>query len=184
MPATDDNAAEARRLLHEDQVSDNVARVHKRLASKLWALYHARDYMLGVLQLLESLQLLRDTAAEQKAEERRASQLRVFGEAHTARENAYRELVLQVVHWSEVPGAVERLRLIDEARDREEYRQLTRRFESDELPRLVQEWREKRRLTAEAMLQRVHGLLDGKRKTVPMQALREALTPPAGRDVQ
>lgn len=177
MPVTDDNAAQAKRALHEDQVSANVARVHRQLSGKLWVLHYARDYMLGVLQLLESLHLLRDTVAERETEERRVAGLRVFGEAHTARENAYRALLLQVVHWSEIPGAVERLKLIDEARDREEYRQLTRRFESDELPDLVKAWRERRRLTAEAMLQRVHGLLDNKRKTVPMQALREALGP-------
>jgi hypothetical protein len=171
----EDAAAQAGRMLHEDCVSPNVAHVNQKMTQNLWVLYHAHDYVLGVLQLLESMHLLRDVAAEQKAEELRIAGLRAFGAQHTNREKAYRTLALRVAEWSGIPGAIERFRLIEEARDDDEYQRLTREFESGELPRLVTEWREQRRLTAEASVQRVRGLLDNKRKTVSMQALREAL---------
>jgi hypothetical protein len=173
------DAEKARQALHEDRVSPNVARINKKLDEKLWILYHAKDYALGVLQLLESMHLLRDVEAERKAEEDRIAQLRVFGAALTDREDAYRQLICQVAAWSGMPGAYERLELIEKARDDKEYRQLAREFESGEFPRLVEEWREDRRLTAEVALQRVAALLDPRRKTVPMQALRDALNPPA-----
>lgn len=176
----DDSAVQAKRILHEDNVSPNVEHARQQLTKELWVLYHAHDYMLGVLQLLESRRLLRDAPAERKAEEDRVAMLRVFGAVHTDRENAYRQLVCQVVAWSGIPGAIERLDLIKEARDKGEYEQLIREFESDELPRLIKEWREERRLTAEAQVARVRALLDSKRKTLSMQALREALDPPAG----
>ena len=79
------------------------------------------------------------------------------------------------MHWCGLPGAIERLELIGNARDDEEYRELTRRFESDDLPALVRAWREEKRESAEAKVARVSKLLDSKRKTVSMQALREAL---------
>lgn len=174
------DAEKAARILHEDSVSPNVERISKQLGPKLWALYHAKDYALGVLQVLENMHLLRDPEAERKAEEDRIAQLRVFGASRTDREDAYRRLILQVAAWSNMPGATERLDLIEEARDADEYRALTRKFESDELPRLIQEWRERRQATAEAMVQRAAALLEPKRKTLPMQALRDALNPPVG----
>ena len=172
---TDDSATQAERILHEDCVSPNVEHVNRALTQRLWVLHHARDYLLGVLQLLESMHLLRDVAAEQKAEELRVAGLRAFGETYTDREKAYRTLTRQATAWSGIPGATERLDLIEKARDDAEYQRLTREFESDELPRLVAQWREERRVTAEGALARVRALLDPKRKTLSMQALREAL---------
>lgn len=170
MTATHD-AADARRILHEDRVSDTVRRARTQLDPRLWTLPYARDYLLAVLQLIEHEKLLRDPQAEREAAQAR----RRYGAARTDRENAYRQLALQAAAWSGIPGVPERLDLIEQARDDEEYRRLTARFESDELPQLVQEWRERRRATAEAAVQRARQLLSDTRKTVPMQALRDAL---------
>jgi hypothetical protein len=116
---TEDTAARAKRMLHEDQVSPLVEYAKQKLSQKSWALYHAQDYALGVLQLLESMHLLRDAPAEQKAAEDHIAMLRAFGAARTDRETAYRQLALQVATWSGVPGAIERLKLIEQARDDE-----------------------------------------------------------------
>lgn len=176
-----DDAAKAKRMLHEDEVSPNVARIEKQLLNgKLWALYYANDRDRGLLNLLESMHLLRDPEVERKAEEDRIAQLRVFGAHRSDREDAYRRLICQVANWSGMPGAIERLELIEGARDAAEYQQLTRRFETDELPNLIAEWREKRQRTAEGALERVAALLDPRRKTVSMQALLDALNPPTG----
>jgi len=171
----DDNAVHAARELHEDRVSENVARIQKRLTGKLWILFHAKSYLLGVLQLLENAHLLRDTVQEEKDAEHRRQMMKAFGPALGEREKAYRKLASQAAYWSGIPGVVERLELIERARDADEYMALTARFESDELPRLVQAWREARKASAEAAVQRVARLLDPKRKTVSMQALRDAL---------
>lgn len=64
----DDNAAEAAQILHEDRVSKTVAAAQKALDGKRWVLFHAKDYLLGVLQLLESRNLLRDRADEERLE--------------------------------------------------------------------------------------------------------------------
>ena len=65
-----DHAEEARQTLHEDRVSPNVARALDRMSAKRWILHHSRDYLLGVLQLLEAAHLLRDVEAEQESETR------------------------------------------------------------------------------------------------------------------
>lgn len=174
------DAEKAARVLHEDQVSPLVKQAEDRLSRTRWALYYAKDRDLGVLQLLEAARLLRDPEAERKAQDDAVAMRRVFGEARTDREDAYRGLATQVAYYSGVPGIYERLELIEKARDDDdEYRALTKQFESDELPNLIKAWREERRATAEAMVQRVAALLDPKRKTLSMQALRDALNPPA-----
>lgn len=88
----DDNAAEAARILHEDRVSPNVARVNEQLSSKLWVLYHAKSYLLGVLQLLEARNLLRDVEQDAKDAENHKSMLKAFGPARTPREKGYAKL--------------------------------------------------------------------------------------------
>src|SRR5581483_7481294 len=172
-----DNAADAARILHEGQVSALVEQVRKQLQDSgvYWTLHYSRDDLLAVLVLLERLHLLRDSVQEEKDQEAARQSRKSFARALTEREKAYRQLTSQVVHWCGLPGAIERLELIGNARDDEEYQQLTRRFESDELPQLVRAWREEKRGSAEAKVARVSKLLDSKRKTVSMQALREAL---------
>src|SRR5258708_15719897 len=95
----DENAAYAARELHEDRVSENVARIQKRLTGKLWILFHAKSYLLGVLQLLENAHLLRDTVQEEKDRENRRQMLKAFGPALREREQAYRQLASQAAYW-------------------------------------------------------------------------------------
>lgn len=63
-----DNSAEAAQWLHEDRISATVQAALDALTPRSWILYHARDYKLGVLQLLESHNLLRNHAEEAETE--------------------------------------------------------------------------------------------------------------------
>jgi len=67
MAVGQDNSAEAAQYLHEDRVSELVQRVLAKFDQKRWILFHARDYLLGVLQLLDDAGLLRDVEDEQRA---------------------------------------------------------------------------------------------------------------------
>src|SRR6202035_2417704 len=125
--------------------------------------------------LLENSHLLRDRVQEEKDAESHRQMLKAFGPVHGDRENAYRQLLLQTAYWSGIPGVVERVALIERARGIEEYQALVRRFETDELPQLVQAWRAERHDSAEAAVARVGKLLDRKRQTLSMQAPRDAL---------
>lgn len=73
-----DNAAEAAQILHEDRVSKTVAAAQKALNDKRWVLFHAKDYLLGVLQLLESRNLLRDREDDKKTEQHRRESVNVM----------------------------------------------------------------------------------------------------------
>ena len=83
-----DDATQAARILHEDQISPTVANARKTIASKQWALFHARDYLLGALQLLDAAHLLRDPQQEEETEQRTRATLTEV----RARERAYKRL--------------------------------------------------------------------------------------------
>ena len=70
-----DNAAEAAQWLHEDRVSETVQAALEALDKRTWVLFHAKDYKLGVLQLLESAGLLRNRAQEEQTEKHRMESL-------------------------------------------------------------------------------------------------------------
>jgi len=85
-----DDAADAAEILHEDKVSEVVQHALKQLEGKRWVLFHAKDYLLGVLQLLEARNLLRDVKREAEMdkvvrETRAALEARVKGYFRLAR---------------------------------------------------------------------------------------------------
>jgi len=67
-PVPQDNSAEAAIWLHEDRVSETVQAALDEMGKKRWVLHYAKDYLLGVLQLLESRNLLRNLAQEKEIE--------------------------------------------------------------------------------------------------------------------
>lgn len=83
-----DDAAEAAQRLHEDRVSDTVQAALKELDEKRWILFHAKDYLLGVLQLLEAAHLLRDREDDKKTEQHRRESVNVI----LAQRRGYRRL--------------------------------------------------------------------------------------------
>jgi hypothetical protein len=97
MAVTEDNASEAARILHENQVSANVTSVHRQMNSKLWILHYAHDYLLGALILLEQAHLLRDVEQEQVDKERDQQMAAVIGPRRTPREKAYGRLLRLVI---------------------------------------------------------------------------------------
>lgn len=179
-PLADDTAAQAKRLLHEDQVSPNVERINKQLGGKLWALYHAKEYALGVLQLLESMHLLRDPQAEREAEERRVGILRVFGPGETPRERGYKKLCYAAAD-ALPPTFFKAVQALRDVRTDED-------LDAAEAPSLVDvhAWRHAGSSQDALALDRVRKLVWDltPRKTVPMQALRDALSPPAAADAR
>jgi|SRR5271155_905187 len=171
----DDAAAQAKRMLHEDQVSPNVERINKQLSEKSWVLHHANDYALGVLQLLESARLLRDVVAEREADERHKSMLRAFGPAETPREKAYAKLCYAAAD-ALPPSFLEAVRALKDVRTDEDIAAL------DGISMVtVHAWRHGGSSEDALALARVRKLVWdlAPRKTVPMQALRDALVPPA-----
>jgi hypothetical protein len=170
------DAEKAARILHEDRVSPNVERINKQLLGKLWALYYARDYALGVLQLLESMRLLRDPEAEREAEERRVGLLRVFGPGETPREKGYKKLCYAAAD-ALPPSFREAVEALKDVRTDEE-------LQVAEAPSLldVHAWRHGGSSEGALAIARVRKLASDtyKRKTISRQDLLDALMPPAG----
>ena len=179
-PGADDTAAQAKQMLHEDRVSPNVERINKRLSEKLWVLYHAKDYALGVLQLLESMRLLRDPEAERQAEEQRIGILRAFGPGETPREKGYKKLCYAAAD-ALPPSFLEAVQTLKDVRTDEE-------LAAAEAPSLltVHSWRHGGSSEDALALDRVRKLAwdMSRRKTVPMEALLEALNGPTAGDSQ
>lgn len=172
---TDDTAAQAKRMLHEDRVSPNVERINKQLDTKLWALYHANSYALGVLQLLESMHLLRDLEQEKKDAASHESMLRTFGPDRTPRENGYAKLCYAAAD-ALPPSFLEAVRALKDVRTDEDIAAL------DGISLVtVRAWRHGGSSEDALALARVRKLVWDltPRKTVSMQALRDALNPPA-----
>lgn len=172
--APDDTAAQAKRTLHEDRVSPNVERVKKRLSEKSWVLWHANDHTLAILQLLESMHLLRDRQAEEEAQERRVGMLAAFGPEETPREKGYKKLCYAAAD-ALPPTFLEAVHALQGVCTDEQ-------LVAAEAPSLVDvhAWRHGGSSEDALALARVRKLvwdLTG-RKTVPMQALRDALKPP------
>jgi hypothetical protein len=172
------DAEKAKRALHEDRVSPNVERVNKQLSEKLWILYHAKDYALGVLQLLESMHLLRDRQAEEEAEKRRVGILAAFGPGETPREKGYKKLCYAAAD-ALPPTFLKAVHALQDVRTDEE-------LAAAEAPLLVDvhAWRHAGSSEDALALARVRKLVWDltPRKTVPMQALRDALTAPAEKE--
>jgi hypothetical protein len=70
-----DDAAEAAQWLHESKVSATVTAALKTLEPKRWIIFHAKDYALGVLQLLDTYHLLRNREEDEQTEKHRRQAL-------------------------------------------------------------------------------------------------------------
>jgi hypothetical protein len=180
MPArkeiVEDHAAEAKRILHEDRVSPNVVRIEKRLLNgKLWALYYANDRDRGLLNLLEGMRLLRDLEQEEKDAENHKAMLRAFGPAETPREKGYARLCRAAA--DALPASFRKaVEALEKVRTDEE-------LDAAQTPSLldVHAWRHGGSAEDALALARVRKLTSDmwRRKTIPMQALLDALNGPA-----
>lgn len=168
---SDDNAVHAARELHEDRVSENVARIQKRLTGKLWVLFHAKNYLLGVLQLLENAHLLRDIVQEEKDAESHKQMVKAFGPKVTPREKGYKALCYAAAP-ALPPTFLEAVQGLSGVRTDEE---LDAAYAPSRLA--VHGWRHGGSSDDALALARVHKLVrdKGRLKTVSVQALRDAL---------
>jgi hypothetical protein len=173
MTTTDNNAAQAARILHEDQISANVERVRKQIAGKAWTLFHARDYLLGVLHLLEAAHLLRDLEQEAADQQRHREALAAFGPASTPREKAY-ALLLRAAAPNLPPSFAEAVQRAAGVRTDEEMK-AAKPSALD-----VAAWAHGGSTADALALARVRRLAESTwpRKTIPRQALLDALQPP------
>lgn len=81
--AVKDTAAEARSILCEDAPRSAAEQAAvDALDKKLWALWHADDYRLGVVLLLSRAGLLRDVAHEREMDEGLIANARLSREDH------------------------------------------------------------------------------------------------------
>jgi hypothetical protein len=169
----DDTAAEAKRILHEDRVSANVARINEQLSSKLWVLHHAKSYLLGVLQLLEARNLLRDHEQEKQDAENHKSMLRAFGPARTPREKGYAKLC-HLAADALPPSFAEALKALRDVRTDEELAATQGPTVLD-----VHAWRHAGSSEDALALARVRKLASDtwRRKTISRQDLLDALNP-------
>lgn len=174
-----DHAAEAAQILHEDRISPAVQYATKWMANKLWVLYHAKDHTLAVLQLLDNSRLLRNPEQEEKDAEDHKSMLKAFGPARTPREKGYRALCLAAAE-ALPPSFREAIDALENVRTDEELEAVGRPSRLT-----VHSWRHAGSSEDALALNRVQILASKlwRRKTVPMDALREALGMPA-RDAQ
>lgn len=165
------DAEKAARILHEDRVSPNVEAINKQLDSKLHILYHARDYALGVLQVLESMHLLRDHEQEEKDAESHKSMMRAFGPARTPRENGYAKLCYAAAD-ALPPSFLKAVKALENVRTDEELDAAQAHSLLD-----VHSWRHGGSSEDALALSRVRQLASDmwRRKTVPMAELRKAL---------